>query len=237
MNWNDWPISRGWMLIIFGLVLLAIVFASITVISFARRQRDQETIAELRMEIEELRSEQAALSRAENPLSESLPETVRFLFPIHPEDFDHFTSPFGDRDDPLSESVGGENVKDHGGVDAVPFETVWNARVRPAAPGIVSIHWPPKGRPVPGHPGWTFKGDPERGAWIEILHDDGWRSRYLHLSWTNPETVHEGWRVDPEDTIGRVGGSGRTTGSHLHVELINPDGKRVNPLLHFQPEP
>ncbi len=174
------------------------------------------------------------VSDEEAPEVALLPEpTPRFLFPIHAEDFDHFTSPFGDRDDPLSPSVGGERTNDHSGIDAVPLETVWDARVRPAAPGVVVIHWPPKGRPVPEHPGWTFKGDPERGAWIEILHDNGWKTQYLHLSWTNPDVVHEGWRVDTNDTIGRVGGSGRTTGSHLHFALIDPDGKRVNPLLHI----
>lgn len=157
--------------------------------------------------------------------------TYYFQWPILPADFDRFTSPIGERDDPLAESVGGDNVKDHTGLD---IATVWRARTRPVAPGIVEIHWPPEGRPVPGRPGVVFSGDPLRGAWIQILHDNGWRSRYLHLAWTNPETVHEGERVEIDDVIGRVGDTGQTTGAHLHLELINPAGEHVNPLVHLE---
>ncbi len=196
--------------------------------------RQQQLIDKLRDELERVpEAEPPETGEVEIPR----PAQLMVLFPIHWEDFRRFSSAFGERDDPLSPSAGGENVEDHGGLDVVPLDTVWNARVRPAAPGEVTIHWPPKGRPVPGYPDLTFTGDDKRGAWIEILHDTGWRSRYLHLSWTNPDVVHEGARVGVEDVIGRVGGSGLTTGSHLHFELINPLGKRVNPLLYFkQPE-
>ena len=214
-------------------------FAAVVILASAWATLHQINVRiQTRRDIDDLR-EQLEQREAEEPTDAVVPELDKplqpaFLFPIHREDFSHFTSAFGIISDPFAPSIGGEQSKDHGGVDAVPLDTVWNARVRPAAPGFVMIHWPPKGRPVPGHPGWTFKGDPERGAWIEILHDNGWRTRYLHLSWTNPNTVRENRRVDTDDTIGRVGGSGRTTGSHLHFELIDPDGKRVNPLLHLQ---
>ncbi len=220
-----------WVYAIVALIVIATVWGSFAIVlhyvDLIRR------VYELQEQIEEQPSEPPETGEVEIPR----PAQLMVLFPIHWEDFRRFSSAFGERDDPLSPSAGGENVEDHGGLDVVPLDTVWNARVRPAAPGEVTIHWPPKGRPVPGYPDLTFTGDDKRGAWIEILHDTGWRSRYLHLSWTNPDVVHEGARVGVEDVIGRVGGSGLTTGSHLHFELINPLGKRVNPLLYFkQPE-
>ncbi len=167
MKFNEWFERWGWVAVVVFLVVLAVVMLTLTVTVIASRN---EEILQLRLEIRlKLSSEEAATVGPPTPPADQL----MILSPIHPEDFSYFSSAFGERDDPLTPGAGGENVKDHGGVDMVPFDVVWNARVRPVAAGFVTVHWPPKGRPVPGHPGWTYNGDPERGAWIEILHHNG----------------------------------------------------------------
>ncbi|WP_104039872.1 peptidoglycan DD-metalloendopeptidase family protein [Vibrio hyugaensis] len=62
------------------------------------------------------------------------------------------------------------------------------------------------------------------GNYINIRHSNGAVSRYLHLS---HRSVHVGEPVSKGQLIGRTGNSGRTTGPHLHLELII-DGTPVN---------
>lgn len=59
------------------------------------------------------------------------------------------------------------------------------------------------------------RADLERGwGWTVVLeHPDGWITRYAHLSATLART---GELVTAGQPIGRVGNTGRTTGTHLH---------------------
>jgi len=63
------------------------------------------------------------------------------------------------------------------------------------------------------------------GLTIEIKHGDRYITRYAHLS---ESLVRVGQRVQRGDMIARVGNSGRSTGSHLHYEVLK-DGVPVNP--------
>ena len=71
------------------------------------------------------------------------------------------------------------------------------------------------------------------GRMIEIEHDNKLRSRYAHLSAT---LVRKGERVSRGDVIGRVGSSGRSTGPHLHLEVLK-NKKNVNPLSYLMKSP
>lgn len=64
------------------------------------------------------------------------------------------------------------------------------------------------------------------GHCIDIRHTSGYSSRYGHLS---GYTVKAGARVKKGQIIGRVGSSGYSTGSHLHIELAHYS-KKLNPL-------
>ena len=69
------------------------------------------------------------------------------------------------------------------------------------------------------------KSDKGYGNMLIIDHGDGVRSRYAHLSRFD---VKVGDRVEAGMTIGRVGSSGRSTGPHLHFEVMK-NGKRIDP--------
>jgi murein DD-endopeptidase MepM/ murein hydrolase activator NlpD len=64
------------------------------------------------------------------------------------------------------------------------------------------------------------------GNLIKIDHGRGIETRYGHLSAMN---VRPGQRVRRGDVIGRMGSTGRSTGSHLHYE-VRIDGRAVNPV-------
>lgn len=64
------------------------------------------------------------------------------------------------------------------------------------------------------------------GKLIVIDHGFGLQTRYGHLS---DYTVRQGDPVKRGDVIGKVGATGRATGSHLHYEVL-ANGKLLNPL-------
>ncbi len=63
------------------------------------------------------------------------------------------------------------------------------------------------------------------GNTVVIEHPGHIRTRYAHLS---SATVAAGDQVAAGAVIGRVGSSGRSTGAHLHFEVLQ-DGRPVNP--------
>ena len=63
------------------------------------------------------------------------------------------------------------------------------------------------------------------GKMVEIEHANGYRTRYAHLSRIQ---VRKGQRVEKQQSIGRVGTTGRSTGPHLHYELLK-NGRHMNP--------
>ncbi len=64
------------------------------------------------------------------------------------------------------------------------------------------------------------------GLTVDIRQYDGYLARYAHL---NKIMTKVGAEVDAGIQIGEVGRTGRTTGPHLHFELIK-DGESINPL-------
>ncbi len=119
------------------------------------------------------------------------------------------SSRFGHRSDPIH----GER-KMHRGLDI-------------AAPRGTDIR-PVKGGEV------VFAG--ERGGFgnaVIIDHGDGWQSLYAHCDRLD---VRPGQRVGPEEIIGAVGSTGRSTGPHLHLD-IRRDGEVVDPASALGIEP
>lgn len=73
------------------------------------------------------------------------------------------------------------------------------------------------------------------GNYIEITHDGGVKTRYLHLN-DSGIVVNKGDTVEPGTPIAKEGNTGKTygkTGNHLHFEIRNAQGKSVDPKLAF----
>ncbi|RPH55831.1 MAG: M23 family metallopeptidase [Chloroflexi bacterium] len=77
--------------------------------------------------------------------------------------------------------------------------------------------------------GWNDWG---YGNMIMIDHGTGWQSLYAHLSAIN---VVCGGSVVQGQTIGAIGSTGNSSGSHLHFELMHSRYSKVNPWSYLPP--
>jgi murein DD-endopeptidase MepM/ murein hydrolase activator NlpD len=93
----------------------------------------------------------------------------------------------------------------------------------------------PRGTPVmAAGDGVIMKASPfgTYGNYIEIRHNNNYETAYAHLSGYAPG-VHAGARVRQGQVIGYVGTTGRSTGPHLHYEVllanrqVNPQGLKI----------
>ncbi|MFA8434089.1 MAG: peptidoglycan DD-metalloendopeptidase family protein [Marinifilaceae bacterium] len=98
----------------------------------------------------------------------------------------------------------------HGGVDM-------------ACPKGTEIHVPADGVVVKS--GWNNG----YGNYIKIKHSNGFETVYGHLSKIR---IKNGQKVSRGDVIGEVGSTGRSSGPHLHYEILK-NKKRVNPERFF----
>lgn len=89
----------------------------------------------------------------------------------------------------------------------------------------------PTGRPVraarTGRVITAQHNNPTAGHFVVLVHDGGYRTRYLHLSRI---TVSVGQTIEAGAILGEVGSTGRSTGPHLHYEVLKSNGASpVNP--------
>lgn len=107
-------------------------------------------------------------------------------------------------------------TKHHGGIDLASYK---GTTVKSAAPGKVIK---------------AEEGVAGYGNVVEVLHKAGMVTRYGHL---DEIMVATGDKVTRGEMIGTVGATGNARGksdpSHLHFEILNKEGKRVNPLDHL----
>lgn len=64
------------------------------------------------------------------------------------------------------------------------------------------------------------------GVMVELDHGNGYVTRYAH---NQKNLVAVGDKVDKGQVIAHMGSSGRSTGTHVHFEVLR-DGKAVNPM-------
>jgi murein DD-endopeptidase MepM/ murein hydrolase activator NlpD len=132
-------------------------------------------------------------------------EPVRLVPPLSPA---CISSPFGPRAQP-----GPRGSAMHAGVDIPAPAGAW---VRTAAAGQVT----------------AIRRRDGRGLEVEIRHADGRLTRYGHLGSVAPRLAEGRRQVAAGETIGRIGRSGVTYGTHLHLELLE-HGRRVDPAPAF----
>lgn len=130
------------------------------------------------------------------------------LFPVDVTRYRELTSPFGMR---TLQSARAH----HGGIDlAAPAGTV----VVAAREGRVEkIGW-----------------DKRSGWYVKIAHPLGWSTVYCHLR-EDPKKrgLRTGLSVGAAQSIGLVGSTGKSSGPHLHFTLVDPRGRRVDPVPHL----
>jgi murein DD-endopeptidase MepM/ murein hydrolase activator NlpD len=68
------------------------------------------------------------------------------------------------------------------------------------------------------------------GLWVRVQQDDGTVAVYGHV---NEMFVHEGQRVNAGDVIATVGNRGNSTGPHLHLEIWDQGGNKVDPMPYL----
>lgn len=68
------------------------------------------------------------------------------------------------------------------------------------------------------------------GKVVEIRHQNGYTTRYAHLSRIS---VQIGQHVNKDEIVGKVGSTGRSTGPHLHYEVRRSDKTR-NPATYMK---
>lgn len=134
--------------------------------------------------------------------AEAYQERVRGTPSIWPTESKRVTSHFGYRRDPFTRTRSYHSGIDIGGA--------YNDPVYATADGKVT---------VAGY-------NPGMGNYITIDHPaSGMQTRYLHL---NKILVKQGDRVQKGDRIALLGSTGRSTGPHLHYEVMN-DNKLIDP--------
>lgn len=90
----------------------------------------------------------------------------------------------------------------------------------------------PRGTPIYASAGGRviYAGNrPHYGLTVEISHGAGLVSRYAHAS---KLLVKEGQVVMPGESIALIGSTGRSTGPHLHFEILR-DGHFVDPSIYL----
>jgi murein DD-endopeptidase MepM/ murein hydrolase activator NlpD len=116
------------------------------------------------------------------------------------------TSPFGTRSDPFNSKRAA-----HKGVDLASNR---GNKVKTMAAGKVV-----KAGTATGY-----------GKMVEIDHGNGFRTRYAHL---NAVYVKAGQWVNAEHAVGEVGSTGRSTGPHLHYEVLYA-GVNMDPMVFIK---
>ena len=118
------------------------------------------------------------------------------------------SSPFGPRPAP-----GPRGSALHAGVDIPAPAGTW---VRAAAAGEVA----------------AIRRRGSAGLEVELRHAEGYVTRYAHLGTVAPALASGRRRVAAGEPLGRIGRTGITYGTHLHLELLIR-GTRVDPASHF----
>lgn len=64
------------------------------------------------------------------------------------------------------------------------------------------------------------------GMWVQVRHDDGTVTVYGHMY---EFSVSEGQRVKAGEEIATIGNNGQSTGPHLHFEVWQDGGSKIDP--------
>ncbi len=158
-------------------------------------------MAEVREEAEREAAEQAAAEKALEAAEEGLEAGVSQL-PVSPGDVVQPAS--GE----LTSGFGARWGSSHYGID---IANSIGTPIYSTTDGVVAESGPASGF----------------GLWIRVQHGDGTESVYGHI---NESLVSEGQQVAAGEQIATMGNRGQSTGPHLHFEIWQNGGQKVDPL-------
>ena len=141
--------------------------------------------------------------------AEEMVSCVPNIPPVKFENVRH-TSGFGMRRDPITKA----RMRHHNGVDLAPRSGQVGEPVYVTGDGVVTAV------------SFQMGGF---GNYVTVDHGFGYVTRYAHLRKAN---VAVGQKLKRGQQIGEMGNTGRSTGTHLHYEVIYM-GKPVNPLNYY----
>jgi murein DD-endopeptidase MepM/ murein hydrolase activator NlpD len=133
-------------------------------------------------------------------------KSIPAIIPVDLSDLERLTSGFGYRIDPIYQTP-----KFHSGMD---FVAELGTPVYATGNGVVSS----AGLEAGGY-----------GNCVRIRHGFGYETVYAHLM---SVSVRSGMRVSRGQKIGLLGSTGKSTGPHLHYEVIHK-GQPVNPVYFY----
>lgn len=116
------------------------------------------------------------------------------IFPLKETDLKYISSYFGHRPDPIYNIT-----KFHSGMD---FSAPLGTEAYATGDGVVDDI---------EHNEWGY------GTMVVINHGFGYKTRYAHLQ---KATVRKGQKVKRGQMVGLIGNTGKTTGVHLHYEVL-----------------
>lgn len=172
---------------------------------------DNEKLAEVTRKLELLERQVYVQSQSYDRLAEAINQNsdriahIPSIQPVSEEDMTQMASGYGWRVDPIYGTS-----KHHDGMDF-------------AAPNGTSVYATGDGTVIEA--GWNSG----YGNTIDINHGYGYTTRFAHLS---EILVKPGQKVKRGDLIGKVGNTGKSTGSHLHYE-VRLKGVPQNPVNYY----
>ncbi|WP_110931632.1 M23 family metallopeptidase [Paenibacillus bouchesdurhonensis] len=164
----------------------------------------EETKESISASLKEMPALQTRLEQTKEAVTE-YKEMMRILPTFWPTDSLKTTSPFGKRRDPFT-----RRLTLHNGLD---IKGNVGDLIYTAADGIVT------------DAGYSSA----RGNYVTISHPSGLSTNYLHL---NEISTTKGAEVEQGDAIGTLGSTGRSTGPHLHFEVVE-NGAMVDPEIYL----
>ena len=137
---------------------------------------------------------------------ELMADAIPAIWPIDRRNLRGHIGAFGSRVHPISGRISGHQGIDLGGRTGNPVYATGDGTV-------------------------AFNNEGVRGYGLQVLidHGFGYKTRYAHLS---KILVSPGQKVKRGELIGEVGSTGRSTGPHLHDEVIYR-GQHVDPINYF----
>ncbi len=171
-----------------------------------------EMMKNISMRMDKLRRQMAIQSKSYDQIAEMINNREQMLSslpsiqPIINKDLTRLASGFGMRTDPVYKVP-----KFHEGMD---FTAPVGTEVYVTGDGVVETVE------------YSYKG---YGNQIVVNHGYGYRTRYAHLS---KFKVKRGQKVKRGDVIGLVGNTGKSTGPHLHYEVLKGSNP-VNPVYYY----